>query len=93
MFGDRVALLVDRVVTEGAVKLTLVDPARKMRKYYRLALQLNLWGGEDLVREWGPLPGGRRPRVIVEQPGDRAALLDRLGRQLRARLREGYSPA
>lgn len=35
------------------VQLRRVDPAQNMRRFYSLALQPDLFGGCDLVREWG----------------------------------------
>jgi hypothetical protein len=91
MFGTTIAEMVDRALAEGAVRLTLIDPGRRMRKYYRLGVQPNLFGGLDLVREWGPIPGGRRPPRIVEEYPDLPSLLARLGEQVKVRLNGGYS--
>jgi predicted DNA-binding WGR domain protein len=35
------------------VQLRRVDEAQNMRRFYSLALQPDLFGGCDLVREWG----------------------------------------
>lgn len=35
------------------VQLRRVDPSQNMRRFYSLALQPDLFGGCDLVREWG----------------------------------------
>lgn len=35
------------------VQLRRVDEAQNMRRFYALTLQLDLFGGCDLMREWG----------------------------------------
>ena len=42
--------------------LCRVDPKRRMNRFYRLALQPNLFGGCTLVREWGRIGSGGRLR-------------------------------
>ncbi|HTW72940.1 MAG TPA: WGR domain-containing protein [Acetobacteraceae bacterium] len=40
-----------------AVTLHRIDPARNMRRFYRLDLQRDLFGTWDLIREWGRQTG------------------------------------
>ena len=35
------------------VQMRRIDPARNMRRFYRLSIQPDLFGGASLVREWG----------------------------------------
>ena len=37
--------------------LRRVDPARNMRRFYRLDVQPDLFGGVLLVKEWGRIGG------------------------------------
>ncbi|WP_282611076.1 WGR domain-containing protein [Pelagibius sp. Alg239-R121] len=37
----------------ASVLIHRVDPARNMRRFYRMQLQPNLFSGCTLVREWG----------------------------------------
>jgi predicted DNA-binding WGR domain protein len=35
------------------VQMRRIDPARNMRRFYRLSVQRDLFGRASLVREWG----------------------------------------
>lgn len=35
------------------VQMRRIDPARNMRRFYRLSVQRDLFGRSSLVREWG----------------------------------------
>lgn len=45
-----------------AAHLCRIDPEQRMRRFYRLALQPDLFGGCTLVREWGRIGSGGRLR-------------------------------
>ena len=45
-----------------SLRLTRIDPARNMRRFYSLQLQPNLFGGCTLIREWGRIGSGGRVR-------------------------------
>ncbi len=47
------------------LRLTRIDPAQNMRRFYRLALQPDLFGGCTLIREWGRI--GRGGRIKREE--------------------------
>lgn len=47
------------------VDLNRIDPALNMRRFYRMSLQPDLFGGVDLIREWGRT--GRRGQSLVER--------------------------
>ncbi len=74
---------------DGGLMFTQVG-GRRQAAFYRLTFQLTLWGGEDLVREWGSLPVGRAPNRLVEHHPSPAALAASLRRHIRERLRHGY---
>jgi predicted DNA-binding WGR domain protein len=44
------------------IELSKIDPAKNMRRFYRLSLEPTLFGDFALVREWGRIgaKGGRR---------------------------------
>jgi hypothetical protein len=44
----------------SAVHLMRIDPSRDMRRFYRLDVQPDLFGGFAVVKEWGRKTGGRR---------------------------------
>jgi predicted DNA-binding WGR domain protein len=71
-----------------AVTLHRTDPARRMRRYYLMDVQPDLFG---VVREWGRI--GQPGQVwIVPCPTEREARAE-LERQRRAKERRGYRPA
>jgi predicted DNA-binding WGR domain protein len=45
-----------------AAHLRRVDPDQNMRRFYRLGLQPDLFGGCTLIREWGRIGSGGRMR-------------------------------
>ncbi|KRS12681.1 WGR domain-containing protein [Roseovarius indicus] len=52
-------------MTQTSVDLKRIDPSLNMRRFYRMALQPDLFGGVDLVREWGRI--GRRGQLMIER--------------------------
>ena len=44
--------------------LRRIDPACNMRRFYRLSVQRDLFGGACLIREWGRI--GYRGQVLIE---------------------------
>ena len=46
-------------------RLTRIDPEQNMRRFYRPALQPDLFGGCTLTREWGQI--GRGARLKLEE--------------------------
>jgi predicted DNA-binding WGR domain protein len=63
------------------------DPARRISRFYALAVQANLLSGRSLVREWGRI--GRPGRVRVDPHPELIA--ETAGQQLEARNRKrGY---
>jgi hypothetical protein len=81
--------LVERALCDGGILFTKASPG--FQCFYRLTLQPTLFGGVDLVREWGRLaPTQSTHRRVVEQYEHRAAALEPLAEAVRVRLRHGY---
>jgi predicted DNA-binding WGR domain protein len=56
----------------SAVHLHRIDPARNMRRFYRLDVQPDLFGGFALVKEWGHI-GARGGRLVGKMAPNRSA--------------------
>jgi hypothetical protein len=81
--------LVERALSEGGILFSKASPG--FQCFYRLTLQPTLFGGLDLVREWGRLaPTQTTHRRVVEHYCRRADVLEPLGEAVRVRLRHGY---
>lgn len=50
------------------VDLKRIDPSLNMRRFYRMSVQPDLFGGACLVREWGRI--GFRGQMLVEEHDD-----------------------
>ena len=72
-----------------AVHLRRLDPTRNMRRFYRLDVQPDLFGGVLLMKEWGRI--GARGRVMAERYDNKALALDALRRQAERKRRRGYA--
>jgi predicted DNA-binding WGR domain protein len=57
----------------SAVELRRIDEARNMRRFYRLDMQPDLFGGVLLVKQWGRIGAGGR---MVAERFDSATLPD-----------------
>ena len=74
----------------GPVDLVRIEPEAGRFRFYRLALQPDLFGGCSLVREWGRIgrPGTVRVRTLATEDAAATAL----ARALARRHRRGYRP-
>lgn len=72
-----------------AVELCRIDPSRNMRRFYRLGIELDLFGGFRLVRQWGRI-GGRGGRSAFEHYDTEALALTALEQQAARKRRRGY---
>jgi predicted DNA-binding WGR domain protein len=70
------------------IELRRVDPSRNMRRFYRLDVQADLFGGVRLVRQWGRIgaEGQRRAAWYATSP----EALVTLELHVRQKLRRGY---
>ncbi|WP_163851276.1 WGR domain-containing protein [Pseudooceanicola aestuarii] len=64
------------------------DPSRNMRRFYRMTLQPDLFGGVSLVREWGRLGSGGR--TVAECHCDEGRAVTALMEHAAAKRRRGY---
>jgi predicted DNA-binding WGR domain protein len=70
------------------VELRRVDPARNMRRFYRLDVQPDLFGRVLLMKQWGRVGTGGRMMMESYESTDLAA--DALERQADRKRRRGY---
>jgi predicted DNA-binding WGR domain protein len=68
--------------------LRRLDPARNMRRYYRMAIESDLFGKSSLMREWGRI--GSRGQMLVETHADEGQAVNALLKLARAKERKGY---
>jgi len=81
--------LVERALSDSGILFSKASPG--FRCFYRLTLQPTLFGGLDLVREWGRLaPSQTTHRRVVEHHERRTDVLEALADAVRVRLRHGY---
>jgi predicted DNA-binding WGR domain protein len=73
----------------SVVHLRRIDPARNMRRFNRLDVQPDLFGGFAVVREWGRI-GARGGRVAGEWHMTEALAVATLQRQAERKRRRGY---
>jgi hypothetical protein len=86
--GLEVALL-ERALSDGGLLFSKRSPGYQC--FYRLALQPTLFGGLDLVREWGRLaPTQTTHHRVVQHYASPGEALAPLGDAVRVRLRHGY---
>jgi predicted DNA-binding WGR domain protein len=68
--------------------LRRIDPDRNMRRYYRLSVEPDLFGGASLVREWGRI--GARGQGLSELHPDEGQAIDALLKLAKVKRRRGY---
>lgn len=73
------------------VELRRVDAARNMRRFYRLDVTPDLFGGFLLLREWGRI--GARGRVVAERHDSASRAAEAFSRHVRRKTRRGYGAA
>jgi predicted DNA-binding WGR domain protein len=74
-----------------AIELRRIDPAQNMRRFYRLDIERDLFGGVLLMKEWGRI--GARGQIKAERYDSEALALDALQRQAERKKRRGYTRA
>jgi predicted DNA-binding WGR domain protein len=75
----------------NAVHLRRVDSAQNMRRFYRLDVQPDLFGGVLLVKEWGRI--GAQGRMVAEPYDCEALAAEALQRQAARKRKRGYLEA
>jgi predicted DNA-binding WGR domain protein len=71
------------------VELCRIDPSRNMRRFYRLDIEPDLFGGFLLLKQWGRI--GARGQIKAKRYGDEALATDALQRQAERKRRRGYA--
>jgi len=71
------------------LELHRIDRARNMRRFYRLDVQPDLFGGVLLVRQWGRI--GARGRILDESYATETLAEDALRKQAEKKRRRGYA--
>lgn len=71
-----------------AVDLKRIDPSLNMRRFYRMSVQPDLFGGACLVREWGRI--GFRGQMLIEQHDDEGKAVTALMKRSATKTRRGY---
>lgn len=70
------------------IRIERIDPDRNMRRFYRMRLQPDLFGGVHLLREWGRV--GASGQVMCDHYQDAGKAVTALLTLYRAKLRRGY---
>ena len=72
------------------VRVERIDPDRNMRRFYRMHIQPDLFGGVTLVKEWGRIGTAGRQKTEAYEDAGRA--VDALLAHLKSKERRGYGP-
>ena len=72
------------------IELRRIDAAKNMRRFYRLDIAPDLFGGFLLLKQWGRI--GARGQIKAERFEDEAPALDALQRHAERKARRGYAP-
>ncbi|TQD33349.1 WGR domain-containing protein (plasmid) [Rhodobacter capsulatus] len=80
--------LVQLEVFPTDLDLRRIDPACNMRRFYRMSVQPDLFGGACLVREWGRI--GLRGQMMIEQYDDEGKAVTALMKLSATKTRRGY---
>ena len=70
------------------LQMRRIDPARNMRRFYRLSVQPDLFGGATLVREWGRI--GLRGQMMIQSHPDEGRAITALMKLAAIKQRRGY---
>ena len=72
-----------------AIELRRLDPSRNMRRFYRLDIEPDLFGGALLMKTWGRI--GTRGRVAAERYDNQGIALAALQNHAECKRRRGYA--
>lgn len=70
------------------LQMRRIDPACNMRRFYRMSIQPDLFGGASLMREWGRI--GFRGQMMVETHPDEGEAITALMNLAAVKKRRGY---
>lgn len=70
------------------IRIERIDLEKNMRRFYRIYVQPDLFGGASLFREWGRIGSGGRQ--MVDHYDDAGSAVDALLALLRTKTRRGY---
>lgn len=70
------------------LQMRRIDLACNMRRFYRMSVQPDLFGGASLVREWGRI--GLRGQVMIEHHADEGRAVTALMKLAGVKSRRGY---
>jgi predicted DNA-binding WGR domain protein len=68
--------------------LRRVDPLKKMRRFYLMTVQRDLFGGASLVREWGRIGSAGKVRCL--HYADEGQAVNALTDHMMAKRKRGY---
>lgn len=71
------------------IQLKRIDPSCNMKRFYRMTVEHDLFGGSSLIREWGRI--GRRGQVLIERHTDEGLAINALMTLTRSKQRRGYA--
>jgi predicted DNA-binding WGR domain protein len=72
-----------------SMQMRRIDQAHNMRRFYRLSVQPDLFGGATLVREWGRI--GLRGQMMIESYPDEGRAITALMKLAAIKQRRGYT--
>jgi predicted DNA-binding WGR domain protein len=75
-------------VFPNRLKLRRTDPVQKMRRFYLLTVQRDLFGGATLVREWGRIGSGGK--LKTSHHADEGQAIDALATLAQQKFKRGY---
>ena len=73
-----------------AQRMTRVDPAKNMARWYEIDVQPGLFGDVSVTRHWGRI--GAQGQTLENWFADEATALTTAGRLSRQKLGRGYKP-
>lgn len=76
------------MIDRGAIILHRTDPAKNMRRFYRLDVQPDLFGQWCVIREWGRIGSAGQVQMVPYATATEAH--EALARQRDAKQRRGY---
>ena len=75
-------------VFPSRINLRRIDPIQKMRRFYLLTVQRDLFGGATLVREWGRI--GSAGKLKISHHRDEGQAVDVLAAIAQQKFKRGY---